>query len=215
MGFCLFNNIAIAAASAIAEHGVERVLIIDWDVHAGNGTAEIFRERSDVLFACIHEHGLYPGTGALHDVGAGAGEGYTINLPVPAGSREPLWLALLQEIVLPAARAFAPSLVLVSAGFDAHACDPLANCLLETGSFARMAALVRDAAGELGAPIGLVLEGGYDSAVLADCVCGLLPVLAGEAVPEPSPAAHADGLPRADARLVSLAATQTARHWPL
>jgi acetoin utilization deacetylase AcuC-like enzyme len=221
MGFCLFNNVALAAASAIAEHGVERVLIVDWDVHAGNGTAEIFRERADVLFACIHEHGLYPGTGPLQDTGSGAGEGYTINLPVPAGSREPLWLALLEQIVVPAARAFSPALVLVSAGFDAHAADPLADCLLETASFTRMAALVRDLAGELGAPLGLVLEGGYDAAVLAECVCELLPVLSGASPPARSPAPApageeaGEGLGAADSRLVALAREHVARRLAL
>ncbi len=152
MGFCLFNNIAVAAAFAIAELGLRRVFILDWDVHHGNGTAEIFRRRSDVLFASIHQMPLFPGTGFLEDAGAGAGEGYTINLPVPAGSREPLWTALLAQVVLPAAVAFEPELVLVSAGFDAHAEDPLADCLLQTGSFVEMAVRVRDMARAAGDP---------------------------------------------------------------
>src|SRR5580700_2305869 len=107
MGFCLFNNVAIAAEFAIRELGARRVFIMDWDVHHGNGTAEAFRERPDVLFASIHESGIYPGTGALSDVGSGPGEGFTINLPVPAGSEEDLWLSLLEHVVLPAAQAFA------------------------------------------------------------------------------------------------------------
>ena len=94
MGFCLFDNVAIAAELAIRELGVERVFILDWDVHHGNGTEAAFRERKDVLFASIHQGGIYPGTGALSDVGSGEGEGYTINLPVPAGSGEELWLSL-------------------------------------------------------------------------------------------------------------------------
>ena len=133
MGFCLFNNVAIAAEYAICELGVRRVFILDWDVHHGNGTAEIFRRRPDVLFASIHQGGIYPGTGALGDAGSGAGEGYTINLPVPAGSEETLWLSLLEHIVLPVAVTFAPELVLVSAGYDAHRADPLAGCRLESG----------------------------------------------------------------------------------
>jgi acetoin utilization deacetylase AcuC-like enzyme len=179
MGFCLFNNVALAAAVAIADHGAQRVMIIDWDVHAGNGTAEIHRRRSDVLLACIHEDGLYPGTGPLDDAGSGEGEGYTINMPVPAGSGEPLWLALMDEVVLPAARAYGPDLILVSAGFDAHRLDPLARCRLETSSFVHIAGRVRELAVELGVPLGVVLEGGYHAGVLADCVCAVLPVLSG------------------------------------
>jgi acetoin utilization deacetylase AcuC-like enzyme len=180
MGFCLFNNVAVAAATAIAELGIERVLILDWDVHAGNGTAEIFRERADVLVACIHQSPLYPGTGPLSDAGSGAGEGYTINLPVPPGSGEPLWLALVRDVVTPAALAFAPQLVLVSCGFDAHARDPLASCSLQTGSFAELARLARALAQAAGAPLGALLEGGYDAAILAECAAVTLPALAGE-----------------------------------
>jgi acetoin utilization deacetylase AcuC-like enzyme len=209
MGFCLFNNVAIAAAEAIAEHGLERVLVLDWDVHAGNGTAEIFRRRADVLFACIHEAGLYPGTGPLSDAGSDAGEGYTINLPVRAGSQEPEWLALLHHVVLPAADAFRPQLVLVSAGFDAHAADPLANCRLQTGSFAAMARLVRDRARAWEVPVGVVLEGGYNHEVLADCVCEMLSALAGEGA---APAPAGDPEPGS---LVERARAQAGRHWRL
>jgi acetoin utilization deacetylase AcuC-like enzyme len=136
-------------------------LILDWDVHHGNGTAEIFRRRDDVLFVSIHQSGIYPGTGALSDSGSGAGAGYTINLPVHPGSDGELWLSLLEYVVLPAAREFAPGLVLISAGFDAHRLDPIGGCRLETEDFAQMACQVRDFADELGAPVGAVLEGGY------------------------------------------------------
>ena len=132
MGFCLLNNVAIAADVAIAELGVPRVLILDWDVHHGNGTAEIFRRRDDVLFVSIHQSGTYPGTGALSDSGSGAGAGYTINLPVHAGSDGELWLSLLEYVILPAAREFAPELAPISAGFDAHRLDPVGGCRLET-----------------------------------------------------------------------------------
>ena len=137
MGFCLFNNVAIAAEFAIAELGAQRVFILDWDVHHGNGTAEAFRRRSDVLFASIHQSGIYPGTGLMSDLGSGPGEGYTINLPVPAGSEEFLWLSLIEHIVLPVAREFEPDLVLISAGFDAHRDDPLADCRLDASIFRR------------------------------------------------------------------------------
>ncbi len=216
MGFCLFNNVAVAAAAAIAEMGAERVLVIDWDVHAGNGTAEIFRERSDVLFACLHENGLYPGTGRLDDTGSGVGEGYTLNLPVPPGSREPLWMELIERVVVPVARSFAPDLVLVSCGFDAHEADPLARCRLLTDSFARIAARVNALARELDAPLGLVLEGGYQVDVLAECVCAVMPVLDGSGpVPDAPAAADVDGLSGADRELVQAAVAVAARRWPL
>lgn len=180
MGFCLFDNVAVAAALALAELGLERVFILDWDVHHGNGTAEIFRARDDVLFASIHQGGIFPGSGAREDTGSGPGEGFTINLPVPAGSEEGLWLSLLEEEVLPAAARFEPQLVLISAGFDAHRDDPLAECRLEASSFGRMAALVREAAAGWGAPVGAVLEGGYDLAALADSVVATMAALGGE-----------------------------------
>jgi acetoin utilization deacetylase AcuC-like enzyme len=181
MGFCLFDNVAVAAALAIAELGLDRIFVLDWDVHHGNGTAEIFRRRDDVLFASIHQGGIFPGTGRREDTGSGTGEGYTINLPVPAGSEEDLWLALLEDEVLPAAAAFRPQLVLISAGFDAHRDDPLAECRLEASSFHRMGSAVRDAAGDWGAPVGAVLEGGYDLPALAASVVATTAALAGEA----------------------------------
>jgi acetoin utilization deacetylase AcuC-like enzyme len=199
MGFCLFDNVAIAAELAIRELGAERILVLDWDVHHGNGTEAAFRDRADVLFASIHQGGIFPGTGAAEDFGSGEGEGYTINLPVPAGSGEDVWLALLDRVVLPVATSFAPDLVLISAGFDAHRADPLADCQLETSSFAQMACRVRDFARAAGAPVGAVLEGGYEPAALAASVAATLAALggAGEAVPvaaEPPEATRAASL---------------------
>lgn len=206
MGFCLFNNIAIAAELAIRELGARRVFILDWDVHHGNGTAEAFRRRSDVLFASIHQWGLFPGTGLLSDSGSGQGEGYTINLPVPAGSEEDLWLSLLEHVVLPAAGAFDPDLVLLSAGFDAHLRDPLANCRLQTGSFAQMARHVRDLAAAAEAPLGVVLEGGYNQDVLAQCVRETLLALTGT---DPACSAAPESL------LTSRAAAHVGHYWQL
>jgi acetoin utilization deacetylase AcuC-like enzyme len=206
MGFCLFNNVAIAGELAIKELGVERVLLLDWDVHHGNGTEDAFRRRSDVLFASIHQAGIYPGTGPLIDVGSGPGEGYTINMPVPAGSEQDLWLSLLEHVVIPVARAFAPELVLVSAGFDGHRADPLAGCRLETESFAEMARHVRAFASELGAPLGVVLEGGYEPAALAQSVRETLAALASEQEPRSS-APEQVLTPRVAARL--------AHYWPV
>jgi acetoin utilization deacetylase AcuC-like enzyme len=206
MGFCLFNNVALAAEVAIRELGARRVFILDWDVHHGNGTAEAFRRRPDVLFASIHQSGIYPGTGDLSDVGSGRGEGYTINLPVPAGSEEELWLSLIEHIALPAARAFEPDLVLISAGFDAHRDDPLAGCRLEATSFAEMARHVRGLAAALDAPLGAVLEGGYEPTALARCVQETLTALSGE---EPPRSAAPEPL------LTSRAAAHIGHYWPL
>jgi acetoin utilization deacetylase AcuC-like enzyme len=190
MGFCLFNNIAIAAQLAIAELGVERVMIIDWDVHHGNGTAEIFRRRADVLVASIHQAGLFPGTGALLDAGSAEGHGYTVNLPVPPGSGAEVWLSLVEHLVVPIGLEYRPQLVLVSAGFDAHVADPLAQCRLEAADFAQLACHVRDLAGALGAPVGAVLEGGYEPRALGESVVATLSALLGEgeaesAAPDP------------------------------
>ena len=179
MGFCLFNNIAVAAQLAIAELGVERVLIVDWDVHHGNGTAEIFRKRDDVLYASIHQADLFPGTGKITDAGSGDGRGYTLNLPVPSGATDEMWLSLVEYVVIPVALEFGPQLILISAGFDAHRDDPLGGCLLDSDSFAQMACHVRDAARTLATPVGAVLEGGYDLEALAASAVATVAALGG------------------------------------
>jgi acetoin utilization deacetylase AcuC-like enzyme len=184
MGFCLFNNVAIAAQHALGR-GIERVLVLDWDVHHGNGTNDIFHGRDDVLFASIHQSPLYPGTGPLSDTGSGPGEGFSLNLPVPPGSGEHTFVSLVQHVVAPAAREFRPGIVLVSAGYDAHRDDPLASCELEDGSYGALAACVRDLAAELGAPVGVVLEGGYALGALARSVAATIEAL-GNGVPAPS-----------------------------
>ena len=206
MGFCLFDNVAVAAELALRELGAERVLIVDWDVHHGNGTAEIFRRRDDVLVANIHQGGIFPGTGALGDVGSGPGEGFTINLPVPGGSGEELWLSLLEHVVLAAGRELEPDLILISAGFDAHRADPLATCVLEADSFARMARQVLDLAQALDVPLGAVLEGGYDLDALAESVVATLAALGGEGEAESV---------APDPLLTSRAAAQLSRYWEL
>jgi acetoin utilization deacetylase AcuC-like enzyme len=184
MGFCLFNNVAVAAELAIRELGLERVFVLDWDVHHGNGTASIFRHRPDVLFASIHQSNLYPGTGSVNDAGSGAGLGYTINIPVPRGSDDEVWLSVLEHVIIPAAQEFRPQLVLISAGFDGHHRDPLSDCRLEADSFGQMAAQVHDLGAAVRAPVGAVLEGGYEPSALAESMLTTIRGLKGEIASE-------------------------------
>ena len=163
MGFCFFANVAIGALHAISEFGLERVLVLDWDVHHGNGTQHILESRPEVLFISLHQHPFYPGTGGLNECGHGAGEGYTVNVPMPAGCADEEYLAIFDDIIVPIADAYAPQLVLVSAGFDAHAADPLAGMRVSTEGFRTMCAKVRGVADRhAGGRLVLALEGGYD-----------------------------------------------------
>ena len=179
MGFCLFNNIAVAARHAVSARGLERVLIVDWDVHHGNGTNDIFRASREVLFVSIHQRALYPGTGAVTDVGVGDGVGYTVNLPVAAGSGDAVYASLVEHVAVPLARAYEPQLVLLSAGYDAHRDDPLAGCTVTDAGFGAMASSMARACRELSVPVGAVLEGGYDLGALARSVVVTMEVLGG------------------------------------
>jgi acetoin utilization deacetylase AcuC-like enzyme len=161
MGFCLVDNVAVAVRYAQAELGIERVAIVDWDVHHGNGTQEIFEQDSSVFFASLHQWPFYPGTG-----GPGGGNETTLNVPLPAGSDDDDYLLAFDELVEPAVRAFEPELVLVSAGFDAHVADPLAGMHVTADGFRELAR--RSAA--LGPRVVAVLEGGYDPRTLPTLV---------------------------------------------
>jgi acetoin utilization deacetylase AcuC-like enzyme len=165
MGFCLFNNVAVAAAHALAAHGLARVAIVDFDVHHGNGTQDIFRDDPRVLYASTHQWPLYPGTGAREETGAGN----VLNVPLPPGTGSSGFRAAMDGEVLPALDAFAPELVLVSAGFDAHRADPLAAMSLEADDYAWVTArLVEIARRHARGRLVSSLEGGYDLAALAE-----------------------------------------------
>jgi acetoin utilization deacetylase AcuC-like enzyme len=180
MGFCLFNNIALAARHLRDVAGLERVAILDWDVHHGNGTQHLFQDDPTVFFASLHQWPLYPGTGAASERGIGAGIGATLNAPQPPGAGDREWLGALERDVLPAIEAFKPQFLLISAGFDAHARDPLAQTELSTSAYQRMTELVIDLAERTCAGrIVSLLEGGYDLVALAECAEAHVGALAG------------------------------------
>ena len=180
MGFCLFNNVAVAARHAVQALGCPRVMILDWDVHHGNGTNDIFHDSDNVLFASIHQSSLYPGTGGSGDVGEGRGRGFTVNLPVPPGAGDVEFCSLVDHVVAPLAREFEPALVLISAGYDAHRDDPLSECRVTEAGFAAMSASMRRVCTSLRSPIGCVLEGGYALEALAGSVAATLQALGDE-----------------------------------
>jgi len=179
MGFCVFNNVAIAAARLLADGRASRIAILDYDVHHGNGTQDAFLTREDVLYVSTHQYPLYPGTGHWREMGSGAGAGYTLNLSLPPGCGDEVFAAALTQIVEPAVRRFAPDFILVSLGFDAFWNDPLANLRLSVGgAYVPLMRSARDLAQDLcEGRIVVGLEGGYDLGALAhgsDSICRLL-----------------------------------------
>lgn len=171
MGFCLFNNAAVAARYAQTKYGVEKIAIVDWDVHHGNGTQEIFYEDSTVLYISTHQYPFYPGTGARAETGSGRGKGFTLNCPMPAGSGEQEYLDAFTKEILPALDNYRPDLIILSAGFDAHKDDPLANINLTEETFAQYTTFMQEVAEKhCGGRIVSVLEGGYNLNALARSV---------------------------------------------
>jgi acetoin utilization deacetylase AcuC-like enzyme len=175
MGFCLFNTIAIGANYLKRCHGAKRILIVDWDVHHGNGTQDAFYDDPSVLFISTHQFPFYPGTGAVNEVGTDAGEGFTVNIPLPAGCGDAEYLQVFNEIVLPSAERFEPDWILVSAGFDPHRRDPLGGMAVTEQGFGVMAGMLSQLADRhSGGKMAFLLEGGYDLAALRNSVGSVL-----------------------------------------
>jgi acetoin utilization deacetylase AcuC-like enzyme len=175
MGFCLYNNVAVAAAAALAS-GAGKVAVVDIDVHHGNGTQWIFYDDPRVLYISSHQFPFYPGTGAVDEVGHGEGKGFTVNLPLEAGATDADYDLVYRSIAVPVLEQFAPALTLISAGFDAHEADPLASMRMTATGYARLVARLKAAAAKSGA-LAVVTEGGYDLPALRDCVQASVSVL--------------------------------------
>ena len=178
MGFCIFNNIAIAARDAIAKHKLERVLIVDFDVHHGNGTQDAFYSESSVLYFSTHQYPFYPESGGVDEIGSGDGEGYTVNVPMPGGCGDAEYMRAFEEVLVPVAKRYKPQLILISAGFDAHWADSISSMQVTTTGYARMAAILKVLADELcDRKLVFALEGGYNVEELAESVDATINVL--------------------------------------
>ena len=185
MGFCLYNNVAVAARAVQAAGAARRVLIVDWDLHHGNGTQHTFREDPSVLYFSTHQFPFYPGTGAVDEIGAGAGRGFTVNVPWPGGMGDAEYLAAFDRVLLPIARDFAPDLTLVSAGFDAAEGDPLGSMRLSPAGYAAMTSRLLTLSN---GRVVLALEGGYNLDAISRSAAACLRVLLGEKPPAADPA---------------------------
>lgn len=211
MGFCLYNNVAVAAARALGS-GADRVAVVDYDVHHGNGTQWMFFDDPRVLYVSLHQYPFYPGTGAAGDVGRDGGAGFTVNVPLEAGAGDADYGLAFDAAVAPILEAYAPDLLLVSAGYDAHDRDPLGGMHVSTAGYARMDGVLRGVAERCcGGRLAVVTEGGYDLDALEACLDGTLAVLAADAAAAPAPP---DGSTRrAEAALAQVRRAQ-APYWP-
>ncbi len=181
MGFCLLNNAALAAVAARVQYGLTRIFLIDWDVHHGNGTQAIFYPDRTVLYLSLHQENWYPGTGAWEETGEGEGEGFTVNIPLPAETGDEGYKLLFEEVVVPLGQVFAPELILLSAGYDAHFADPLGGMLVTASGFRVLTELALAAGGPGSRGVAAVLEGGYDLVHLPYALLATLEIFTGEA----------------------------------
>jgi acetoin utilization deacetylase AcuC-like enzyme len=226
MGFCILNNVAVAAAHARVL-GVERVAIVDWDVHHGNGTEEIFYDDPSVLYVSLHQAPFYPGTGAIGDVGTDEGAGYTVNIPLSASADLATYTSAIDRIVGPILSTYAPGLLLISAGYDAHARDPLGAMRLDDAAYGTLFEHLYKALPTAGdacrqrPSVGIVLEGGYDTQALEGSFRATLQAaLACTSNPRsvyapPTPAAATDAPSHTHRRQIALAQAVQQRYWPL
>jgi acetoin utilization deacetylase AcuC-like enzyme len=181
MGFCLINNIAVAARYATEHLGLERVAIVDYDVHHGNGTQDIFYNDSNILYCSTHASPFYPGTGLVDEIGAGDGQGVTLNVPLPPGTGDKGFERVFDQVLIPALRRWSPQMILVSAGYDAHWSDPIGPMVLSVTGYARLTRMLYELAADVcHGRIVLVLEGGYNLDALSTCVMASLQTLAGQ-----------------------------------
>ena len=206
MGFCMLNHVAVAAQHARVR-GARRVVILDWDVHHGNGTEEIFERDGDVLYISLHQSPQYPGTGAASDVGLGEAKGFNVNVPLSAGADNAVYAAAFERVVLPIIEQFAPDLTLVSAGYDAHARDPLGGMQVDGDGYAWMTRrLIQTLRRGPGHRVGFLLEGGYDLVGLRESVRSTLGALSESGEPPPFGPPN----PRHDAQIAAAARVQSA-----
>ena len=210
MGFCIYNGVSVAAAHALTRHALDRVLLVDWDVHHGNGTQDVFLAEPRLCFFSVHQWPLYPGTGRVDEMGSGEAFGATVNVPVPPKTGDAGYGRVFREVLAPIARRYRPQLVIVSAGYDAHRDDPLGGVSLTTGGFAALAAdVVAIAEEHCAGRIAFVLEGGYNLTALAQSVAVTLRVSDGQA---PGPPAAASDLTQPDGSLDHSIAQARALH---
>ncbi|HAW60364.1 MAG TPA: histone deacetylase [Actinobacteria bacterium] len=217
MGFCLFNNLAIGTRYALDVCGAKKVFILDWDAHHGNGIQDIFYDTPAVLYLSLHQYPLYPGTGYLDEVGVDSGEGFTVNIPLPAGAGDDIYLKAFDEIVSPLVGQFEPDLIMVAAGYDGHFADPLAGLNLTVRGYAEMTKRVRRLAHDFcGNRLIFSLEGGYDLGALSRSVLATISELASLGLEVEDPRKPPPGLPIDESRRIlnSIKTTQR-RYWKL
>jgi len=216
-GFCIFNNVAIGARHAMALHKMERILIVDWDLHHGNGTQDIFYQDRRVLFFSTHQYPYYPGTGAMGEMGRGEGLGYTLNVPLRPGADDAFYIRIFQGLLSPVALAFKPEIILVSAGFDTYFADPLGEMKVTPEGFAALTRILLNLAQACsGGRLVLVLEGGYHVQGLAECVRAvLLELLEETRVTEETLNRMATGADDKAKALIGQARKQFEPYWPV